>query len=218
MKMKNMLIGGMSLALVACISVGGTLAYMTAKSEKLTNTFTMVTNGIEMQLLEDADAVAREQVYKQNNGTDAVKDDPDGITYTNLIKGSEVSKKPHITMKDTDTPSHVYVCVYNTAGTNITLSGADSIWKLVETTSLEEGMTMYRYGDVTTTVQGGPLNNTDGTPAYVFTTATISQDAVATAVNASSIKIRAYAVQDGVGMDFDDLAETYFADETIWNS
>ena len=30
MKMKNMLIGGMSLALVACISVGATLAALTA--------------------------------------------------------------------------------------------------------------------------------------------------------------------------------------------
>ena len=40
MKMNNMLIGGMSLALVACISIGGTLAYLTSKDAQVTNTFT----------------------------------------------------------------------------------------------------------------------------------------------------------------------------------
>lgn len=39
MKMKNMLIGGMSLALVACISIGATLAYLTDTTTKVKNTF-----------------------------------------------------------------------------------------------------------------------------------------------------------------------------------
>ena len=51
MKMKNMLIGGMSLALVACISVGATLAYLTDTSDTVTNTF-YGSDGISMTLTE----------------------------------------------------------------------------------------------------------------------------------------------------------------------
>lgn len=53
MKKKNVLMMALSLALVAVIAVGGTLAYLTAQDGTLTNTFTFAGN-IEVDLMETA--------------------------------------------------------------------------------------------------------------------------------------------------------------------
>ena len=109
MKMKNMLIGGMSLALVACISIGGTLAFLTDKSNTATNTFTME-NGIELQLWETADAVT-DGKYKQKvsgtvgEATAAAIGNADekkyegtnvGIDYSEILPGAEINKEPRL--------------------------------------------------------------------------------------------------------------------------
>lgn len=63
MKMKNMLIGGMSLALVACITIGGTLAYLTSKDAQVTNTFTFGGNikvDLYEQILEQTSWIGKE--------------------------------------------------------------------------------------------------------------------------------------------------------------
>lgn len=54
MKKKNIFLMSLSLALVAVISVGATLAYMTATDDKVTNTFTFA-DGIEVDLYETID-------------------------------------------------------------------------------------------------------------------------------------------------------------------
>ena len=98
MKMKNMLIGGMSLVLVACISVGGTLAYLSSQTGTATNTFTM--NGLTLVVSETADAVGNGD-YKQKRTNDKLstagaasvstdklaKNEGDGIAYTDILPG-----------------------------------------------------------------------------------------------------------------------------------
>ena len=81
MKMKNMLIGGMSLALVACISIGGTLAYLTATDGPKTNTFEFA-NGLTAELEENADANSNGNASSNNTG----------IAYTELVPGVDIDK------------------------------------------------------------------------------------------------------------------------------
>ena len=90
MKMKNMLIGGMSLALVACISVGGTLAYLTDTTGPVTNTFTG-SAGISMTLDE---AKVNPETGKEivGEGAGRVQDN----MYKDVIPGKDMDKDPTV--------------------------------------------------------------------------------------------------------------------------
>lgn len=86
MKMKNLLIGGMSLALVACISVGATLAYLTDKDGALTNTFKFA--GITVDVTE----ISSEKTANTNELVGEGKQ-TGGINYTNLVPGQTLKKE-----------------------------------------------------------------------------------------------------------------------------
>lgn len=86
MKMKNLLIGGMSLALVACISIGGTLAYLQATDTQLENTFKFA-NNITVDLYE----------YQNKEGTG--EKNQTGYAYEDLVPGQDVVKNVDVTLK-----------------------------------------------------------------------------------------------------------------------
>lgn len=88
MKMKNLLIGGMSLALVACISIGGTLAYLQAEDDALTNTFKFA-NNITVDLYE----------YQVADPSASTSKNQTGYDYTNLVPGEDVVKNVDVTLK-----------------------------------------------------------------------------------------------------------------------
>lgn len=100
MKMKNMLIGGLSLALVACISIGGTLAYLTANDGALTNNFEFSKNGITLDLWEnagnkpDSDEITRNEIGK----VDGEHEKESSFTYSNVIPGATYLKDVNITI------------------------------------------------------------------------------------------------------------------------
>lgn len=112
MKMKNLLIGGMSLALVACISVGGTLAYLTTTSKTVTNTFT-VGEGYA------ADALTLDEVRKQEgvnptviDGAPRTSTDNDVIQeYEPINIGDVVAKDPTFHVKADSADSYLFVKV-----------------------------------------------------------------------------------------------------------
>lgn len=143
MKMKNMLIGGMSLALVACISVGATLAYLTDETETVTNTF-IASAGIAMTL--------DEAKVELNNDKTAYVEDTDftgGINKTNrvlendyvdILPGVEQDKDP--TVHVTSVPAsgaEIYICItglentedYTVATKYNGQTGLNSVWQLV---------------------------------------------------------------------------------------
>lgn len=119
MKMKNMLIGGMSLALVACISVGGTLAYLSANTDPVTNTFEFTTNGIDLTLSETAEAGEGYTIDK------VAADENDGIAYTDIEPGAVLSKVPVLTVAEDSVDCYVYALV----------TGIDNVAAVRENTS-----------------------------------------------------------------------------------
>lgn len=100
MKMKNMLIGGMSLALVACISIGGTLAYLTANDGALTNNFEFSENGITLDLWENASNVAgSDEATEREIGKVGGENATDkGFAYNDVIPGATYLKDVNITI------------------------------------------------------------------------------------------------------------------------
>lgn len=203
MKMKNLLIGGMSLALVACISVGGTLAYLSAQTGTATNTFTM--NGLTLVVSETADAATSNGDYKQKlksntegaagvasvSTPELAKDDSDGIAYTDILPGAVMSKKPVITVKGKHAACYVFACVENPNGL-LTIEKFDGFnWKQVATTT---GKTLYVYTDGTTNAAIVPEGNADVDLPVLFTEVKLSEN-LTEAVTLGDIVIEGYAYQ-----------------------
>ena len=103
MKMKNMLIGGMSLALVACISIGGTLAYLTDKTTKVENTFVADT-AIDINLKEAEVDPETGLAVKPENRREV------GNSYVSIYPGKVVDKDPTVTVTSApDDGAYVYM-------------------------------------------------------------------------------------------------------------
>ena len=121
MKMKNMLIGGMSLALVACISVGATLAALTANDQTVTNHFTFVDGGTSGKAIE----VKLQEPKPVKTYQEVITGDPEkGWSYTNVVPGQTLKKNPQIDVK-TSVPAYVYVRITN--GENVSVVGLDKL-------------------------------------------------------------------------------------------
>lgn len=195
MKMKNMLIGGMSLALVACISVGATLAYLQNKTGEVTNTFVME-NGTRIELWETADEVTsgeyKQAVTGETAGTAAITGTKDplegtnvGIDYTDVLPGAEINKEPRLELFD-GPESYVYAKVENPAAAvqtiNFNTGDENNQWTLVDETH-----NIYRYNStVTPTAEGAWTSE-------IFTTVTI--DELATGDDLQDITITGFAIQ-----------------------
>lgn len=113
MKMKNMLIGGMSLALVACISVGATLAYLTAKTDTMTNTFTVGAGYGANVLTLDETKVIEEDGVKENPTAIGGEGNrtSDNQTYAPINIGDQFVKDPTFHVKANSASSYVFAKV-----------------------------------------------------------------------------------------------------------
>ena len=171
--MKKKLTLVVSLLLVMALSIGGTLAYLTAESETITNTFTI--GNIEISLAETT-----------------------GTTYT-VVPGATVDKDPTVTVKKGSEACWLYACVENNVqvtveGEQVTVAelniGAN--WIEVDT---DGNKTVYRY-----TEDAVAANDTADQDFEIFTTVTFDGDKI-TAENraditpADTIVVKAFAHQ-----------------------
>ena len=139
MKMKNLLIGGMSLALVACISIGGTLAYLQAADGTLTNTFTFA-GDIVVDVYETTNE--KENVEVTSNGGKGVDVDG-GIAYSNLIPGQELNKDVKLDVQTTfETYLYVNIQPGDTGSKVMELPDTLTGWTAVEVD--DDGYGIYR--------------------------------------------------------------------------
>lgn len=203
MNKKRMLTGGTALALVACISVGGTLAYLSDKSDSAVNKFQMA-SGIEIQLWETADAVSPVNgiyMYKQtitnsgkaadtaaiegsSDGNEKYKGTNSGITYSDILPGAQISKEPRLTVTE-GTSSWVYLKVSNA---NPDLSyAATSAWEKVAEN--QDGTSaIYRYSTAV------PVDGWTETPLFETVSVASTTTELSTFQN---ISMEGYAVQSG---------------------
>lgn len=166
MKTKNMLIGGMSLALVACISVGATLAYLSDTTGTVQNKFQMVTNGIVLNLQETAKDGAGYDVYTAKLEDSQLKKDQKvtdtttgetlnannageivGFIYENIQPGAILQKDVKLSIGQqgtTTVSSWVFACIENSNGANMTVTVNSQNWKVVANDS-EKHKTLYLY-------------------------------------------------------------------------
>ena len=120
MRKKNVLVVGLSMALVAVISIGSTLAYLTASDNKVVNTFEFA-NDMAVTLSEDApEAVENETITSNQQG---------GYQYANVVPGQTLNKAPKFTVT---TSVDAYVFARVDVGENMALGAITDGWNELE--------------------------------------------------------------------------------------
>ena len=123
----------LSVILVLCCTIGGTLAWLSAVSGPVTNTFTVGKIEIELKEHELKDGELDEDSEVTEN-----------ITYK-IVPGAKQPKDPFVRVKEGSEKCHVYVCIENQLGTNLTYNIDDNKWEHVA----EDGnKVLYRFKQV----------------------------------------------------------------------
>ena len=143
MKKKNVLLMALSMVLVAVISIGSTLAYLTATDGAITNTFTFA-NNIKVELTEP---------QPTGLGNASVSGDTEsGWNYTNVVPGQTLDKQPTFSVETSvdayvfarvTESSNVSVLNYNTAAGGWTYLKDDAgkkVYYKAVTASVSEGV------------------------------------------------------------------------------
>ena len=102
MKKKNLLTAAVSLALVAVVGVGATLAYFTDKTDVKNNVFT--TGSVDITLTDTSDS-------------DKATEVENGIVYEEVMPGDLLDKNVYVTVDKMSAPSYVGVFVSVDAST-----------------------------------------------------------------------------------------------------
>lgn len=111
MKMKKTLTAVVALALVAAVSVAGTMAYLTAQTGEVRNTFTAGSLGADMklELLETPAQQGTDGQYTLTGETPVAQ----GQKYENVLPGSTNAKDPHVNVTGLTTDAYLFVEVVN---------------------------------------------------------------------------------------------------------
>ena len=100
----RMLTTVLALLLVVGLSVGGTLAWLTAQTEDVTNTFTIGDINIKLD----------ESVLKNDNTLDTTKPRVQGNDNYKIVPGGKSPKDPILTVESGSEKCYAYVCITNT--------------------------------------------------------------------------------------------------------
>lgn len=203
MKKKNVLMMALSLCLVAVIAVGGTLAYLTAQGNAITNEFTFVTAGpeggvINVKLTETA------TFPDDYSGVASVDgDESTGYSYTNVVPNEVLPKAPSVWV-ETKVPCWVFVKI--TTSTNVTIEDMNTTdWKAV---SNAPGVYAYK-----TPVAAG--NDYDESLSTLFTKVKVGNVDISTDLDPITIDVA--AVQTGVELPEGTETETADVVYTVAN-
>ena len=131
MKKKNVLLMALSMVLVAVISIGSTLAYLTANDDKVVNSFEFA-NGITVTLDEDQPAATGDETISANADG--------GYSYTNVVPGQTLNKAPKLTVT---TSVDAYVFARVTPGENMTIGTITDGWTKLEGVETDSGKLVY---------------------------------------------------------------------------
>lgn len=187
-----------SLALVAVVGVGGTLAYLSDQTQTLTNRFTMTDKGINIGLDEAA-------VKKEADGDFVVNNDVDRLDasevakqqeYEGVLPNTTLPKDPTVTVKATSDACYVFVSVKD-ENDDLTIADLDETnWIQVTLNDYgltgDEDTTYYRYKDMV------PSSTSNIKLPEVFTKVNVgtgTKQNGETVLNLTNIVVKASAVQ-----------------------
>lgn len=178
--MKKVLALALSLSLILAIGVAGTLAWLTSKTDTITNTFTIGNVGIT--LAETTGTVDPET----NDGTRTYKVSP----------GTDVTKDPKVTVTAGSDASYVFVKITKGGDfDNYFTCAIDSSWELLDATDYPG--VYYLKQDATTADVVYPV--------LADNKVTVKDDVTVFGTTAPTLTVTAYAIQQA-GIPGDDSA------------
>ena len=200
MKKRNFLTIMLSLALVAVIGVGATLAYLTDNTQTVNNKFTF--DNIQITLQENASVPDGQSYLIRENKEGTVADTTPiegsdvGVVYSDILPGATVEKNPYITVSESNAHAYVYAYVTGVA-TPLSVTWSEG-WTEVET-------------DLTGTLLRREVAKNAAGKYDVFTQVQVATGAAGTE-DLNDISIKAYAHQaDNTDVDTaDGAAIAYF--------
>lgn len=133
-KIRLIILGIASLALVVSLTIGGTLAWLTAKTDPLKNTFTVgqINMKLDEEILGDPDG---DRTEKGNYGDFEYK----------IIPGTSQKKDPTVSIKTDSEPCYIYVAVKNELDRIAEYEYKSDKWEVVTKTTLGTDVTLYKY-------------------------------------------------------------------------
>ncbi len=201
--MKKILTIVISVALVAAIAIGGTLAYLTSNANgiKLNNTFTTNTSGSNLAITLDEGTISVLDGKFSNNGTSRTAEQQ---RYP-IIPGATMDKDPTIHVAADSSPCYVFSYVTNTAtflnadnikedvALNLDIKSSD--WTAVDSVKYPG---LYVYSGTQASPEKIVPSISSVTNLTVFTTFTVNgnySQAYIKSLNDGAINVQAYAHQ-----------------------
>ncbi len=161
MKLKKTLTAVVAVALVAAVSVAGTLAYLSKSTGPVTNTFTAGSLGKNMAL-----ELKETPVQQGTDGQYTLTSEPpvaQGQKYENVLPGSTNAKDPHVNVTGLTTDAYLFVEVVNN-DPNIIAEVDSTNWTEVPgAVAKTEGAKVYMYK-----ADGKVATGTDLNKVYVL--------------------------------------------------
>lgn len=203
MKKKTLTIA-IALVLVVALAVGATYAYLTAKTDKVQNTFavgSILGNDGEFTLKEHelANPDATDGAYKVKTGDTGYA--ADGVTYSAIVPGVNVQKDPTVKVTDVKTDAYLYVVVDNKLDSALKATIA-SDWKFV-TNEGTKSLYVYKNTPVAAGTASVVAPILDGNKVVVGTNFPANEPAAA-----NTIDFTAYMVQSAT---FDTASDAWNA-------
>ena len=199
---KNVLTAVVSGAMVGCLAIGGTFAFLTANSGTVKNTF----SGVEAIKTAVREQVADGDTYDVVNGeltvdsydSNWLEEGVGGIKYTNVVPGAEINKNVDVKVAVNPTPVYLFVKVSGLADTLGANIGDD--WTLVDDLSDGNGIYVYNNYEV--------LDSSDEDLVFdVFDTVTVDANAELDEINGFKIDVTGAIVQANGGISTDEALE-----------
>ncbi len=199
---KNVLTAVVSGAMVGCLAIGGTFAFLTANSGAVKNTFSgveAIKTAVREQVVDGDtyDVASKEGLALDDYDSGWLYENEGGVEYTNVVPGAEINKVVDVKVDQNPTPVYLFIKVNGLTDTLTANIGAN--WTHVGEGNDGNGIYVYNNYEV--------LDSSDEELVFgVFDTVTVNTNAVLDEINGFKIDVNAAIVQANGGIT---TAEAY---------
>lgn len=198
---KNVLTAVVSGAMVGCLAIGGTFAFLTANSGKVTNTFSgveAIKTAVREQVTDgDTYDVASLSGLKLTEDYDSgwLEEGVGGVNYFNVVPGAVIDKDVDVMVEKNPTPVYLFVKVSGLADTLTANIGSE--WTFIDGGNDGNGIYVYNNYEVLD-------SSADDLEFDVFDTVTVNENAELDEISDFQINVTGAIVQANGGISTDE--------------
>lgn len=202
---KNVLTAVVSGAMVGCLAIGGTFAFLTANSGKVNNTFTgveAIKTAVREQVVDGStyDVFSQTGLDISDKGYDSgwLYDNVGGVKYGNVVPGAQINKDVDVKVDQNPTPVYLFIKVSGLSDTLTANIGAE--WTHVGDGNDGNGIYVYNDYEVIDSSKADVVKN-------VFDTVSVNTAATLEEINNFKIDVTGAIVQANGGIEKDKAFE-----------